>query len=73
MDTTQLITSPLTTENGAVAVWNALDKFRDGFAIGFDSSIWDESWSNQGTGFRSTGGNAVGASYLLISACPFTP
>ena len=73
MDTTQLITSPLTTENGAVAVWNALDKFRDGFAIGFDSTIWDESWLNQGTGFRTTGGNAVGASYLLISACPFTP
>lgn len=73
MDTTQLITSPLTTENGAVAVWNALDKFRDGFATGFDSTIWDESWSNQGTGFRTTGGNAVGASYLLVSMCPFTP
>ena len=73
MDTTQLITSPLTTENGAVAVWNSLDKFRDGFALGFDSTIWDESWSNQGTGFRTTGGNAVGASYLLVSACPFTP
>ena len=73
MDTTQLITSPLTTENGAVAVWNALDKFRDGFALGFDSTIWDESWSNQGTGFRTTGGNSVGASYLLTSMCPFTP
>lgn len=73
MDTTQIITSPLTTENGAVAIWNALDKFRDGFALGFDSTIWDESWSNQGTGFRTTGGNAVGASYLLVSACPFTP
>ena len=73
MDTTQLITSTLTTENGAVAVWNALDKFRDGFATGFDSTIWDESWSNQGTGFRTTGGNAVGASYFLVSMCPFTP
>lgn len=73
MDTTQLITSPLTTENGAVAVWNSIDKFRDGFALGFDSTIWDESWSNQGTGFRTTGGNAVGASYLLVSMCPFTP
>lgn len=61
------------TENGALAVGNAIDKFRDGFTEGFSTDIWDEAWTNQGTGFRELAGNAAGAAYLNVSMCPFTP
>jgi hypothetical protein len=61
------------TENGALAVGNAIDKFRDGFTEGFSTDIWDEAWTNQGTGFRELAGNSAGSAYLNVSMCPFTP
>lgn len=61
------------TENWALAVWNAIHKFRDGFVLWFDSNTWEESWSNQWTGFRTIWGNAAWAWYLLMSMCPITP
>ena len=61
----------LATENGALAVGNATRKFRDGFVTASpDLSIWDQSWTNQGTGFVNRGGDAAGSSYLRISLDP---
>lgn len=66
------------TENGALAIGNAVKKFRDGFAdlaqdAVPDSTIWDVSWANQGSSTVGRAGNAQGASYMKISMCPITP
>jgi hypothetical protein len=66
------------TENGATSVGNAYKKFRDGFSslaqdAGPDTTIWTESFQNQGTGFRGRRGNAAGSAYMQVSMCPFTP
>ena len=61
----------LATENGALAVGNAVRKFRDGFVSASpDLTIWDQSWTNQGTGFVNRGGDSAGSSYLRISLDP---
>jgi hypothetical protein len=67
----------LATENGALAVGNAVKKFRDGFAsiaenAGPDSALWTEAFTNQGGTFRGRRGNAAGSSYMNISLCPLT-
>lgn len=72
MKTLQLTKLPK-TENWAVAVGNAINKFRDGFVLWFDTDTWEESWSNQGTWFRWIWGNSVWAWYFLLSMCPLTP
>ena len=59
-----------TTENGAVAVGNAIAKFRDGFQQGLDTSVWDVVWQNQGTGFAARGGNCAGSAYLRVNLDP---
>lgn len=66
-DEIQVIYEGAKTENGAVSVGNAVQKFRNGFINGFEPALWDEAWTNQGSGFRFDGGNAVGAGYLGIS------
>lgn len=71
------LTPQQATENGATNIGNAYKKFRDGFAdvaqnAGPDSSVWTESFVNQGTGVRGRRGNAAGSSYLNISMCPLT-
>jgi len=66
-DEIQVIYEDAKTERGAVAVGNGLKKFRNGFINGFEPDLWDEAWTNQGTGFRFDGGDAVGAGYLGIS------
>ena len=65
------------TENGALAVGNAVKKFRDGFAdlaqgAAPDSAIWDVVWTNQGSSTVGRAGNAQGSSYMKISMCPIT-
>jgi hypothetical protein len=65
------------TENGALAVGNAVKKFRDGFAdlaqgAAPDSLIWDVIWTNQGSSTVGRAGNAQGASYMKIGMCPIT-
>jgi hypothetical protein len=65
------------TENGAIAVGNAVKKFRDGFSdlaqgAGPDSAIWDVIWTNQGSCTVGRAGNAQGASYMKIGMCPIT-
>ena len=63
------------TENGAVAVGNAVQKFRDNFVLGSpDLSAWDEEWVNRngsaGNGIVQRGGNATGSAYLRINLDP---
>jgi len=65
------------TENGAMAIGNAMKKFRDGFADLAqgalpDSSIWDIEWVSKGSSFAGRAGDAQGASYMKISLCPIT-
>lgn len=67
------VVTPYGTENNAVAVGNFLQKFRDAFAISQpDLTIWDQSWTNQGSGFVAAGGNSSGSSYMKVSMCPLT-
>jgi hypothetical protein len=70
-DEIQIIYDNSLTENGAIAVGNAVSKFRDGFALGLNPSIWDSSWTNQNSGKLRTLGNSSGASYLQITMSPF--
>ena len=64
----------VSTENGAMAIGNAVKKFRDGFVQASpDLSIWNQSWTNQGDSFVFRGGNAAGSSYLGISMDPTMP
>jgi len=64
----------VSTENGAVAIGNAMKKFRDGFVQASpDLNIWNQSWTNQGDSFVFRGGNAAGSSYLGISMDPTSP
>ena len=65
------------TENGALGVGNAMKKFRDGFADLSqgslpDSTIWDITWTNQGSSTVGRAGDTGGASYMKISMCPIT-
>jgi hypothetical protein len=66
------------TENGVMAVGNAVKKFRDGFAdlaqgAAPDSAIWDVSWTSQGSSSAGRAGDAQGSSYMKVSMCPITP
>jgi len=66
------------TENGALAIGNAVKKFRDGFADlpqgdPPDTLIWDVAFENQGSSSIGRAGNAQGASYMKLSLCPITP
>ncbi len=61
------------TEWGSVSIWNAKSKFQDWFSQWFDTSIWDESWTNKWTWFTRLQGDGSWASYLNISMCPYTP
>lgn len=64
----------VSTENGAVAIGNAMKKFCDGFVQASpDLSIWNQSWVNQGDSFVFKGGNAAGSAYLGISMDPTMP
>ena len=59
------------TENGALMVGNAYKKFRDGFVQASPNlTVWDQAWTNQGTGFVNRGGDAAGSAYLRISLDP---
>lgn len=69
-DSIQVIYEDAKTENNAVLIGNGTKKFRNGFINGFEPTLWDEAWTNQGTGFRFDGGDAVGAGYLGISMPP---
>ena len=65
------------TENKALAIGNAVKKFRDGFAdldqgASPDSLIWDVVWNSQGSSSLGRAGNAQGSSYMKISMCPIT-
>lgn len=65
------------SENGVIGIGNAMKKFRDGFAdltqgAAPDSTIWDVSWTNQGSSSVGRAGNAQGSSYMKISLDPFT-
>ena len=62
------------TVNGAMAVGNAMKKFRDGFVTGSpDLTVWDQIWTNQADSFVSRGGDAAGSAYLKISMSPIQP
>lgn len=72
MDTNPILTWPLTTENWAVAIWNAISKFRDGFMTGtIDPTVWDITWRNQSDSIVSKGWNSSWAGYLRVSMSPY--
>lgn len=67
------INSVRVTENDALAVGNAIQKFRDGFVTGTpDVNTWDVVWNNQGSSSVDSGGDSFGASYMRVSMCPIT-
>lgn len=64
------VVTPYGTENNAVAVGNFIQKFRDSFITAQPNlTIWDEAWTNQGSGFVAAGGNSSGSSYMKVSMC----
>ncbi len=60
------------TENSAMAVGNAMTKFRDNFIKGSpDTSVWDVIRSTPNNGFLGRGGDASGSSYLRLFVSPY--
>ena len=73
LDKDGVVNSLRVTENDALAVGNAIQKFRDGFVTGTpDLNTWDVVWNNQGSSIVNSGGDSFGASYMRVSMCPIT-
>lgn len=62
----------LSDAEGNTMVGNLRAKFKDTFYGGSlpDSTLWDVSWTNQGSGFVVAGGDSAGAGYLNIALDP---
>lgn len=64
------IRQELLDNDGALIVWNATQKFRDGFVLWVDPNVW-EIMENTGLSNYDIGWNSAGSSYLRLSMSPF--
>lgn len=63
----------LATYSGGTAIGNSVHRFSDNFVVaGPDLTVWDQSWTSQGSSFVTKGGEGNGSAFLKISMCPYT-